>query len=228
MINIVGVIFNIDDNANDFLKDYNNALRAHFINSPDGLEIVSDIESRIAELFSEILKQNNSNVITKNDVESVINRLGNVSDFSFEQKEEEKEEKKNENKNDKDKDKDKEAKPKRLTRKSESTVAGVCAGIADYFDVDSTWIKLLWAGTGLITLFSLCIKPGIITILFHITFVLVYIILWIIMPWDGLKKMSTTKKIIIIILFLLYLYLILSFFHFTISVAEPTSTIIEL
>ena len=97
MINIVGIIFNIEDNAYEHLKDYNNAIRAHFINYPDGLEIVSDIESRIAELFSEVLKRNNSNVITKTDVEYVIARLGNVSDFSFEQTEE-KEEKKNENK----------------------------------------------------------------------------------------------------------------------------------
>jgi len=57
--------------------------------------------------------------------------------------------------------------PKRLMRSStDKKIAGVCAGLADYFDLDATIIRLVWllllffAGTGL----------------------LAYIILWIVLP----------------------------------------------
>ena len=57
---------------------------------------------------------------------------------------------------------------KRLFRsKKNRMIAGVCGGIGEYFDVDPTLIRLLWA---LITLFT--IGTGIIA----------YIIAWIIIP----------------------------------------------
>ena len=61
------------------------------------------------------------------------------------------------------------AKNKRLCRvaKKDSMIGGVCAGIADYFEIDPTLIRLLWV---LITIFSFG------------TGVLVYLILWMIMP----------------------------------------------
>ena len=59
-------------------------------------------------------------------------------------------------------------KGKRLFRsKKNRMIAGVCGGIGEYFDVDPTLIRLLWA---LITLFT--IGTGIIA----------YIIAWIIIP----------------------------------------------
>jgi phage shock protein PspC (stress-responsive transcriptional regulator) len=58
---------------------------------------------------------------------------------------------------------------KRLYRVSErdSMVGGVCAGIADYFSVDPTLIRLAWV---LMTVFSFG------------TGVLGYFVMWIIMP----------------------------------------------
>lgn len=56
---------------------------------------------------------------------------------------------------------------KRLTRStSDRMVAGVAAGLAEYFDVDPTLMRLLFV------LFTLLGGPGLI----------VYIILWIVMP----------------------------------------------
>ena len=59
------------------------------------------------------------------------------------------------------------APPKRLMRSSrDKKVGGVCAGLADYFDLDPTLVRIVWllavfcAGTGL----------------------LLYIILWIALP----------------------------------------------
>ena len=48
-------------------------------------------------------------------------------------------------------------------------IAGVCAGLADYFDIDPTLVRALWI------LFTLLGGSG----------VLAYIILWVIMPEAG-------------------------------------------
>lgn len=51
---------------------------------------------------------------------------------------------------------------------SDSKIAGVCGGVAEYFDTDSTIVRLLWV---LIT-FVTGIVPGIV----------VYVVGWLIMP----------------------------------------------
>lgn len=62
---------------------------------------------------------------------------------------------------------------KRLTRRpAEGQVAGVCAGLADYFDTDVTLVRLAWIVLSLV--------PGII-----IGGVLAYVIAWIILPEEG-------------------------------------------
>jgi len=58
--------------------------------------------------------------------------------------------------------------PKKLTRSSRKVIAGVCAGIAEYLGWDITLVRVLYL---LISIFSAAF-PG----------VLVYIILWIVMP----------------------------------------------
>ena len=56
---------------------------------------------------------------------------------------------------------------KRLTRSSiDKKIAGVCGGLAEYFDVDPTLIRVLWL------LLVLCGGTG----------VLAYLILWIALP----------------------------------------------
>ena len=58
---------------------------------------------------------------------------------------------------------------KRLYRsKKERMIAGVCGGIAEYFDVDPTAIRLLWV---LVTIFT-GVLPG----------CLAYLLAWIIVP----------------------------------------------
>lgn len=56
---------------------------------------------------------------------------------------------------------------KRLTRSNNRMLAGVCAGLADYFGWDVTVVRIVYALATVFTAFS-----GII----------VYIILWIVMP----------------------------------------------
>lgn len=57
---------------------------------------------------------------------------------------------------------------KKLTRSNNKSLAGVCAGIAEYFDVDPTLIRVIYAS---LTIFSAGF-PG----------VLLYIVLMLIMP----------------------------------------------
>ncbi len=61
--------------------------------------------------------------------------------------------------------------PKRLTRsRSDRMLAGVCGGIADYLIVDPTVVRLVFA---LATFFTV-VFPG----------VLIYLVMWIIVPKD--------------------------------------------
>jgi phage shock protein C len=66
---------------------------------------------------------------------------------------------------------------KRLVRSStDKKIAGVCAGLADYFDLDVTIIRIVWL------LAVLCAGTGI----------LVYVILWIALP-VGPTGLPTTS-----------------------------------
>lgn len=56
---------------------------------------------------------------------------------------------------------------KRLTRSNNKMIGGVCAGIADYFDLDPTLVRVAYIFVSLITAFS-----GVIA----------YLIFWIVMP----------------------------------------------
>ena len=69
------------------------------------------------------------------------------------------------------------AQPKRLVRSTnDRKLAGVCAGIADYFDIDPTIVRVLWLLATLV--------PG--------PNILVYIILWIAVP-EGPTAVHTTS-----------------------------------
>jgi len=57
---------------------------------------------------------------------------------------------------------------KKLTRSKNQLVAGVCAGIAEYFDLDITLVRVIYA---ILSVFTVGF-PGL----------LLYIILWIVMP----------------------------------------------
>ena len=52
---------------------------------------------------------------------------------------------------------------KRLTRSNNKMIGGVCAGLAEYLDIDPTIVRIVWV---LMVLFA----------------ILLYIILWLIMP----------------------------------------------
>lgn len=69
--NISGRIYNIDEDAYELLNSYITELRSAF-NTADGLEVVSDIEARIAEIFA----SRTDTIIVIDDVNEVIERMG--------------------------------------------------------------------------------------------------------------------------------------------------------
>jgi phage shock protein C len=63
------------------------------------------------------------------------------------------------------------AAPKRLMRSSrDKKIAGVCAGLAEYFELDPTIVRVVW----------------LLAIFFAGTGFLVYVILWIVLPLSPL------------------------------------------
>ena len=59
---------------------------------------------------------------------------------------------------------------KRLMRSNDRFLGGVCAGIADYFGWDATWVRIGYALLSILT-----VAPGF----------LIYIILWIVVPPES-------------------------------------------
>jgi len=65
---------------------------------------------------------------------------------------------------------------KKLRRtRDDKMIAGVCGGLADFFGLDSTLVRVVYTLLTFFTAFAGC---------------LVYLILWFIMPWD-LRKLPT-------------------------------------
>ncbi len=150
-----GIIFHIEEDAYEALKVYMTGVKRHFAYTSDSEEIVTDIENRIAEMFSELLETEKKQVIVRKDVELVTAQMGSVSDFA-EADEETIGEVPFET-----------ARSKKLFRDlDERVVGGVCAGIAHYFSIDVKWIRLI--------MILLLVVGG--------TAIVLYPMLWIIIP----------------------------------------------
>lgn len=79
-INLQGLIFHIEEDGYEVLQRYLQEVKAHFSTFRGHEEIVADIEGRIAEIFAartSALKQ----VITYEDVEAMMSKMGRVQDF---------------------------------------------------------------------------------------------------------------------------------------------------
>src|ERR1700709_1437040 len=81
IININGIVFHIEEDAYEVLKNYMTDVKRHFLNSADSLEITTDIENRIAEMSSDLLAPETKQVIVEQDVNTVIDQMGRVEYF---------------------------------------------------------------------------------------------------------------------------------------------------
>lgn len=177
-INFQGRVIPIEESAYDMLKQYVESLRRFFANEEGRDEIINDIEGRIAELFGESLKKG-STCITEEDVNRIIESMGRPEDFEGEESKVHSqlggESTGNGNAS------AYEAAPRgRLYRdESDKILGGVCGGLANYLRVDPTIVRLVFA------LISFGAGTG----------VLLYILLWIILPSKSLQHTSSAKRL---------------------------------
>lgn len=164
-VNLGGTVYHIDDDAYNLLDNYLNNLRYHFRKEEGADEIVRDMETRIAELFDEYIRTG-LQVITVEQVEAVIARMGNPEDLNTDDDEEKKETEQHAYSN---------GPARRLFRNPDDRVlGGVLSGLSAYFGWDVTLIRIGALVLG-------CFVHGLI---------LAYLIAWIIIP---LAKTATEK-----------------------------------
>lgn len=157
-ITIGRTVFMIEEDAYDRLDEYISSLKEHFASLADSQEIINDIESRIAEKFSEKIREGKRQAVNLSDVEEVISSMGEAADMPKGEPKEEKAESSGE----------KDRGPKRFFRSSDDVIiAGVASGLAAYFGIDPVIVRLIFV---LLTVFG----GG--------SGILIYVILWVITP----------------------------------------------
>jgi phage shock protein PspC (stress-responsive transcriptional regulator) len=180
-INISGIIFHIEEDGYEVLKKYLDSINRYFSSFEDSSEILSDIESRIAEIFLTKLNEGKQ-IITAEDVNSLVVTMGSVSDFKAAEEQEFAEAAGDQTQAGAKKARSSytPSASKTLNRdQNRKILGGVCAGMANYFNVDAVWIRLIFA------LFTAAWGFGI----------LVYIVMWAVVPGSfDLEEPEVTKK----------------------------------
>ncbi len=157
-INLANRIFTIDQDALLKLEEYLKSVERYFAKQEESDEIVSDIESRIAELFETMLTKKKE-VITMEDVNKVIDIIG-LPEIFMEDVQSESQSRDKQNFRFQDKN-------KKLYRDPDNRViGGVCGGLGTYFNMDPVLFRVLF----------------ILALIFTGVGLLAYIILWIVMP----------------------------------------------
>lgn len=170
-INLAGTFFHIDEDAFTKLSNYLDAIRRSLRGTEGSEEIMQDIESRIAELFSEKIKSHNQ-VIGMVQLDEVIAVMGQPEDYEVDEEIFE-ESSSSENYT----QSEPRTSHKQLFRDIDNKyVGGVSSGLGHYIGLDAIWIRLLWvllvvAGLG---------SP-----------ILIYILLWILVP----PAITTSQKL---------------------------------
>lgn len=185
-INFQGRVIPIEEPAYEELKKYVESLRQYFAKEEGREEIINDIENRIAELFSEKLKISGATFISEAHVEAIIASMGRpeqfeepivsatpgslaaleMSDYS--------------NFSSTSSTSSSSTSTPLYRNANEKILGGVCSGIAAYFKIDTTIVRVLFAilavgsfGFGL----------------------LLYIVLWVILPERYLSAVAVTRKL---------------------------------
>jgi phage shock protein PspC (stress-responsive transcriptional regulator) len=159
-INLNGIIISIDEVAYEQLKQYIDALHKHFSGTEGSAEIISDIETRIAELL-QLKLTDNYTVILPKDVADVIAVMGNPWQMECE------DEAKSSNQSSSQNNTQNTVAPKKLKRDPHNKViSGVCGGLGNFLNIDP-----IIARAGFLISFFV-FGSGL----------LLYLILWVIMP----------------------------------------------
>ena len=170
-INLAGTFFHIDEDAFAKLSHYLDAIRKSLKGTQGSEEIMQDIETRIAELFSEKIKSN-TQVISLRELDEVIAVMGQPEDYEVDEEMFE-----DSSESESYSQSRANASHKQLFRDIDNKyVGGVSSGLGHYLGIDAVWIRIIWillvvAGLG---------SP-----------ILVYILLWILVP----PALTTSDKL---------------------------------
>lgn len=159
-VNIGSQAFTLDKDAYERLSDYFDDVRNRLSENDD--DTMNDIEARFAEIFIES-RSSSMMVVSLRIVEQAIARMGRPEDFGPERGDRRKTESYSRvNGN-----------ARRVIRRSRTnrSIAGVCGGLAEYFDIDATAVRL----------------ATLLLILFGGLSIWVYIILWIVIPEEPVN-----------------------------------------
>ena len=194
-INISGIIFHIEEDGYESLRKYLDSINKYFSSFEDSSEILADIESRIAEIFLSKLNEGKQ-VITFEDVNSLITTMGSVSDFKAAEEQEFTQgeatgkretaapesaaSSSSSSSSSEQQTAGTYTQPKRLMRDQRRKIlGGVCAGLGNYFNVDPVWIRLLFA---------------LLAFAYGITLI-IYLVMWVIVPGSyDLDEPQVDKK----------------------------------
>ncbi|HLT33090.1 MAG TPA: PspC domain-containing protein, partial [Aquaticitalea sp.] len=166
-INLAGTFFHIDEDAYLKLQRYLEAIKRSFTDSQGRSEIIADIEARISELFHERVNHDKQVIGTK-EVDEVITIMGQPEDYLVDDEIFEDEPKYTHTSR---------SHSKKLYRdKDNSYIAGVSSGLGHYLGIDAIWVRLLWV---------------ILTFASGGTFILIYILFWILVP----EAVTTSEKL---------------------------------
>lgn len=181
-INFQGRVIPIEETAFDLLKQYIDSLRRYFANEDGRDEIINDIESRIAELFSERIKKG-ATCITDEDVNAVIASMGRPEDFeaeaagSTEPNNSGKQQQSSQQQHTSGSyaGSSRPGRGRLYRNADDKIVGGVASGLANYFGIDPVVMRILF-------------------VLFIVPLFWVYILLWIIIPSQSIET-NITKRL---------------------------------
>lgn len=152
-INLGGYSFNIDEDAYAELKMYLKNLEHHFAGEESSSEILSDIETRMAELFRTKLTSYKQ-VINNEDVKQVISVLGTPEDIS-------------DNEGTSSREKFSSPGYHRMYRDPDHRIiGGVCSGMGAYWNIEPLVVRIIFL--------ALLLAGGI--------GAMIYLILYIVLP----------------------------------------------
>jgi len=164
-VNLGGLVFEVDENAFEKLNQYIESIKKRFAQTEGKEDIINDIETRIAEIFNGRLQKGVREVVNMADVDEAISVMGRPEEFEGAGDEEEEAETAEETQ---DTAQQKHLKKRLFRNPDDKVLGGVASGISAYFGInDPLWLRLL---------FVILVVAGV------GTFILIYIILWIIVP----------------------------------------------
>jgi phage shock protein PspC (stress-responsive transcriptional regulator) len=167
---IGGRTFYMDEDAYVRLQAYLTSLHKYYGHGTEGAEIVADVEARIAEILHDKISVTHR-AVSLSDIAAVIATIGEVEQFGDTQTDEE-----YQHHTQYTNPKTHNMQRRRIFRDTDNRkLGGVCAGLAAYFGLSVSIVRVLFALSGF----------------FYGTSVVIYVLLWAMVP----EAKTTSEKI---------------------------------